>query len=168
MTLSAISKLTNCQEMLDDYRKVVSLNDPNHPYSIIDSALQRAVLLLNEQPGVQTTDSCASHPDTVSPKHIFYCAFLVTDEGFGFLGDLVMTFTGLISGNPHIEYLLSQVQLRHRLRLIAHDHPHVGHIWSINVPSEDSTTAAFLASCFTEAVENVINDRRARPLQGTS
>ncbi|MNH68821.1 hypothetical protein D3C73_209080 [compost metagenome] len=161
MKLSAAGKLTNVQEALDDYRKVQLLNDPSAPYSLVDPELKQAVALLNEQPGVMTTDCCASHHEEGKTKKQFYCAFFVTEEGLDFLADLVMTFTGFVSGNPHIDSLVSQIHLKHRLRLVAREFQHVGHVWTITVPSHTPITAAFLASCFTEAVEHVIKDRGA-------
>lgn len=165
MKLSGIQKLTNADEMIVDYRKVMVLNNPLKPYSIVDSPLQWAVALLNEQPGVVTTDCCATHDREENPKKLFYVAFLLSDQGFDFVADVYMRFIGNLCGKPMLTMLMSQAQLTHRLRIVAREFERVGHIWTIRLPIPDTRHGPTVVACFNEALADVINDSGRGPVQ---
>lgn len=164
MKLSAIGTLTNTSECVEEYRKAQLIDVPGKPYSIPDEELKALLPLLNAVKGVATTDSCASHPSPPQPKTKFYVAFLLDEEGFTFMAQVVMAFVAEISENMHTQRLMSQVMFTHRLRIISREYPHFGHIWtlSIYVPTEDAKTGVI--SCFEKAVNDVINRSGTGPL----
>lgn len=164
MKLSAIGTLTNTPDRVEEYRKAQLIDVAGKPYSVPDDELKAILPILNGVKGVATTDSCASHPSVHHPKHKFYIAFLLDEEGFAFLANLTMAFVAEISENMHSGHLISQMQFCHRLRIISREYRHFGHIWtlSIYVPNEAAKTAVL--SCFEKALNDVINPSGAGPV----